>query len=125
MCRAAPVALGLMQFFSSIAELITEVADAHARFEPPNARFIMTYYLLGLVPILVLVLIRHRCPLVGAMTIPIVAIFCGPTEGWAMWLNSFFGLASVIIVAGWTLVRATGSLLDFYDRARDSREVRK
>jgi hypothetical protein len=126
--RAAPLVLSLMQVSSCIVELPLLIDQSNSRITLEFIVWIMIIFS----PILLLRLVRQNLALVCTMAIPVVTIFCGrvhyallflrskplPQMGdWAIWLNSFFGLASVIIVAGWIFVRAIGFLIDFSIRA--------
>jgi hypothetical protein len=128
-CRAAPLVLSLMQAFSCISEIPLRYAGYNLRITFLD----VAWFTITLSPILTLLLFRRICVLVGTMAVPIVAIFLGsvhygslfskygpvaiPQMGdWSMWLNSFFGLASVIIVAAWIFVRTLLFLIDFFIR---------
>jgi hypothetical protein len=126
-CRVAPLVLSMMQAFSCIVETRLPIDQSHSRTTFECGPIIFS-------PILVVFLVRHSCALVRTMAIPIVAIFLGrahyclllqkyepnalPKMGdWAIWLNRFFGLFSVIIIAAWIFVGTIVFLLNACDRA--------
>jgi hypothetical protein len=128
-CRAAPLVLSLVQAFSCVAEIPLRYAGYNSRITFLD----VVWFMITLSPILALLLCRRICVLVGILAIPIFAIYLGrlhygslfkmygpaaipPKGDWAMWVNSFFGLASVVIVAVWIFVWTIGFLVDFFIR---------
>ena len=132
MCRVAPLVLSLMQLFSSIAEFVT---SGILKTSPHDIIYFGSINMLFLLsPILVLLLVRNICFVVGLLAMPIAAIFLArihytliflkfgsaalnPKGDWAIWLNSLIGASSVIIVAAAVFTRVVLFGFDLADRA--------
>jgi hypothetical protein len=95
-------------------------------------------YGLWLSPILVVILIRRYCALVGVCAIPILIDFAarmyyiwyyysfgvtlgGPKGDWALWLTTFMAMFSIVIVPPWLLISGGIFIANLINRSRGAK----
>ena len=112
--------LGSMQLFSAItATAVVTLDGSIAKISPEEWWILAAWTVATLSPILLIFLVRRLCFLLGAIAVLVVPIFLARVHytllfvgsryhfekgDWALWLNDFFGVLSVVVIAVWMTV---------------------
>jgi hypothetical protein len=110
--RLPVLMLSLMHLFSNIAQTYAETDAFSESITRREASYFVVWLMVSLSPIPALFWFRRNCILLGVMAVPIIAIFSGrcyflntrpliQNGDWAIWLNSLFGMISVVVNAAW------------------------
>jgi hypothetical protein len=126
--RVAPLVLGVMHLASCLVGLVVvdRILSESLRSDS------IIWLVVELSPILMVVIVRRIGVLIGAMAVPIVAIFCAriyhltlflesnhlnPKGELEDWLSPFFGLISMAGIAAWIFTRVSIFLVECFGRA--------